>query len=577
MKRRNFLKKVPLLAGASLTLNNIPVRAMTEHSHFLRLAEQSTNDRVLVILQLHGGNDGLNTIIPIEQYDLYYNRRANIAIPKQNSVRKLIEVDRTLPSDAQIGFHPDMLAAKDLYDRGRMAVVQGVSYPRNNGSHFRGRDIQFMGGGPDDFYSSGWIGRYLQQQFAPMNYPEDFPNPDMLDPLAIEMGSDVSLIFHQQGNIPTSISINNPDNFANLVDSLEGFDDMEGVDPRGIPPEMINSSPYGAELNWILGLEDKSQDYASRLADIYNQASEGTTTYPEVYPFRAPKGSLRNPLSSQLQIVSRLLAGGGAGQGVKTKVFLLRIGGFDTHAGQVEADDPTMGGHAAKLYHITTAMQAFQEDLKARGIEDRVLTITTSEFGRRINSNGSFGTDHGTGAPMMIFGRGVKPGVLGTNQDLTNSSVRNVQMQFDYRQVYANILKDWMDVDAEVINNDIFFGDFFSGEKEGGGFFEPLPLISTEVTSTEGFFKDRFALNNAYPNPAIGYTNISFYINTPNNVNLKIIDETGRTVKQLLNENRQIGEHKVRVNLNGLKPGLYFYQIESGILKDAKKLIIGIR
>ena len=229
MKRRNFLKKMPLLAGASLTLNNIPVRAMTEQSHFLRLAEQSNNDKVLVILQLHGGNDGLNAIIPIEQYDLYYNRRANIAIPKQNSVRKLIEVDRTLPDADQIGFHPDMIGAKDLYDRGRMAVVQGVSYPRNNGSHFRGRDIQFMGGGPDDFYSSGWIGRYLQQQFAPLTYPDDFPNPDMLDPLAIEMGSDVSLIFHQEGNIPTSISIDDPERFANLVDSLEGFDDMEGV------------------------------------------------------------------------------------------------------------------------------------------------------------------------------------------------------------------------------------------------------------------------------------------------------------------------------------------------------------
>ena len=565
---------MPLLAGASLTLNNIPVRAMTENSHFLRLAQQSSNDRVLIILQLHGGNDGLNTIIPIDQYDLYYNRRANIAIPKQNSIRKLIEVDSTLPSADQIGFHPDMQAAKDLYDRGRMAVVQGVSYPRNNGSHFRGRDIQFMGGGPDDFYSSGWIGRYLQQQFDPLVYPDDFPNPDNPDPLAIEMGSDVSLIFHQEGNIPTSISINDPVGFANLVDNLEGFDDIDGVDPRGIPPQALDSSPYGQELNWILGLEDKSQDYASRLVEIYNQASAGTTTYPESYPFRAPRGSLRNPLSAQLQIVSRLLDGGGAGQGVQTKVFLLRIGGFDTHAGQVEADDPTMGGHAAKLYHISTAMQAFQNDLRARGIEDRVLTITTSEFGRRINSNGSFGTDHGTGAPMLIFGSGVQPGVLGTNQDLTNNSVRNVQMQFDYRQVYANILRDWMEVDEEVVNNDIFFGDFFNGPKDDGGFFEPLPLIATEVTSTEGFFKDRFSLNDAYPNPAVDHTNISFYINTGNNVNLKIMDQTGKTVRQVINERREIGQHNVRVDLTGLKPGLYFYQIESGILKDSKKLMI---
>ena len=116
---------------------------------------------------------------------------------------------------------------KTMYDQGRVAMVQGVSYKNNNGSHFRGRDIWFMGGGSDDYFDSGWLGRYLQDEYSPEQYPDDFPNTEMPDPLALEMGSDVSLIFHQSGNIPTSISIDNPVSFFNLVDELEGFDDLE--------------------------------------------------------------------------------------------------------------------------------------------------------------------------------------------------------------------------------------------------------------------------------------------------------------------------------------------------------------
>ena len=194
MRRRQFIKKLSL-AAVPFTLGGIPLRLMAENS-LTRMAQQSTNDRVLIILQMHGGNDGLNSIIPVEAYDLYYQWRANIAIPAKNSLRKMIPLDSTLPPNAQVGLHPDMIAMKDLYDRGRMTLVQGVSYKNNNGSHFRGRDISFMGGGFDDYFSSGWVGRYLQEEFEPKVYPADFPNSEMKDPLAIEMGSDVSLIFH---------------------------------------------------------------------------------------------------------------------------------------------------------------------------------------------------------------------------------------------------------------------------------------------------------------------------------------------------------------------------------------------
>lgn len=570
MRRRQFIKKLSL-AAVPITLGGIPIRLMAENS-LTRMAEQSTNDRVLIILQMHGGNDGLNSIIPVEAYDLYYQWRANIAIPAKNSLRKMIPLDSTLPSQAQVGLHPDMIAMKDLYDRGRMTVVQGVSYKNNNGSHFRGRDISFMGGGFDDYFSSGWVGRYLQQEFEPKVYPDDFPNSEMKDPLAIEMGSDVSLIFHQQGNIPTSISLNNPESFARLVGELEGFVD-QGIDPRGKPPTALDNSSYGRELNWILGLEDKSQDYAERLYDVYKAASPTSVTYPERYPFNAPKGSMRNGLTPQLQLIARLLDGGGPGLGVKTKVFLVKMGGFDTHAEQVESYDPTMGQHAALMYHISSAMKAFQDDLKARGLEDRVLTVTTSEFGRRVRANGSYGTDHGTGAPVMIFGKGVQPGVVGVVPDLNK---QNVEMQFDYRQVYANLLRDWMLVDEAKINTDIFFKDFINGPKEDGtGNYEPLPLATQVISGVqENFINARFALEDCFPNPATEFTTIKFRTNTTNLVNLSFINNQGRTIKTLLNEERPEGEHLVRAYVGDLPTGVYFYQLKTSFFTQTKKLVV---
>jgi hypothetical protein len=461
---------------------------------------------------------------------------------------------------------------KDLYDRGRACIIQGVSYKNNNGSHFRGRDISFMGGSFDDYFSSGWVGRYLQQEFAPLQYPDDFPNDSMKDPLAIEMGSDVSLIFHQEGHIPTSISIDNPKNFAELVKSLEGFID-EGVDPRGLPPEALNDSPYGKELNWILDLEDKSEDYAERLFQVWDRAPESTVTYPEKYPFNAPGGAKTNALVPQLKLIARLLDGGGPGQGVGTKVFLIKIGGFDTHAEQVESYDPTMGSHAALMYHISSAMQAFQADLAARGIEDRALTVTTSEFGRRVHSNGSYGTDHGTGGPVFIFGKGANPGVIGKVPDLTQD---NVDMQYDYRQVYASILRDWLLVPEAKINNDIFFKNFINGPKEeGAGNYEPI-VVATDVTTGlhEDFRAQRFQLYDCFPNPVKGDVQIGFRINGKSHVKLSLLDAQGRPVSVLLDEEREAGEHFVKADVGGWVPGVYLYQIKAGLLSETKKMIV---
>lgn len=562
MKRRNFIKKIGFAAGAPIAFHGVPLQILASHQPLQNLAAKSTNDNVLIILQLHGGNDGLNTFIPLDNYDQYYSRRANIAIPYKSGKRTLIPLDSTIAGADQVGLHPDMQDFKEMYDVGKAAVFQGVSYEKNNGSHFRGRDIWFMGGDADEYFSSGWIGRYLNHEYAPLQYPQDFPTAEMPDPLALEMGNDVSLLFHQEGNIPTSISLgSSPGGLANLIEDLDGFAD-EGIDPRGTPPAFLNSSPYGKEMDWILSLEDKSETYIKRLAELYNKASETKTTYPEYYPF---SGGSRNPLSAQLKMVARLLEGG-----IKTKVFLVKMGGFDTHASQAESYDPTMGLHAALLYHITSAMRAFNRDLIGRGLDTRVLTMTMSEFGRRIGSNGSYGTDHGTGGPVMMFGAGVKAGIFGTNPDLSEN---NVNMQFDYRQLYANILHEWMGVDKETIASEIFFRDFINGPNPQGGNYEPLDLIKETITGTNDFLRSRYKIDSVYPNPASNYTQVNLLINDYQTVQVELIDMKGRVV---MTTNRQLapGKHTISFQLNNMLPGIYFVKAKSEKLNDTKRLII---
>jgi uncharacterized protein (DUF1501 family) len=575
--RRDFLKKLPLAMSIPFTLAGIPIRVMGENS-LTKMAAASDNDRVLIILQLHGGNDGLNALIPVDQYELYYNKRANIAIPNKNKNRGFIPLDSTLPLPSQVGLHPDMHAIKTMYDQGRVTVVQGVSYQNNNGSHFRGRDIWFMGGSAEDYFQSGWLGRYLQGEYAPLKYPQDFPlhagddtdnaSHEMLDPLAIEMGNDLSLIFHQEGNIPTSIAMSTVSDFT---EGLEGFVD-EQIDPRGLPPAHLEGSPYYKELNWILSLEDKTKDYAARLASLYAKGNTmpGKSDYPSKYPFNAPAGSINNSLNWQLQIVAKLLSGG-----CKTKVFLLKIGGFDTHADQVEQYDSTMGGHAALLYHISSAMNAFQEDLRIRGLEDRALTVTTSEFGRRVASNGSYGTDHGTAGPLFIFGKGVKPGVIGEAFKVTSGN--NLEQQVDYRNVYANIMRDWMLVPDDRLNK-IFpksensTEGIMNGGTSDGVTFEELPLAQRVITGTDDFIGDRFALEDCFPNPVKDKTTFRFKINATNHVLLNLMDEKGQLIRTVTDKTYSPGEHTIEADLSGLPSGIYIYQLKSGFYKKTKKL-----
>ncbi len=565
MKRRNFLKQLPLAAAAPMLLNGLPLRSMAGNDPLKRLAAASDNDRVLVFIQLHGGNDGLNTLIPVEQYTQYANLRPNILIPAINSSsnRKAIAVDNTLPLEQQLGFHPDMSGLKTLYDRGELAVVQGVGYKNINQSHFRSRDIWNSGGNFDSITQSGWAGRYLYHEFP--DYPDAYPSADMPDPLGLEIGRAVSLLHHTGQGIPAALAVSSPRGFNNLVDTV-GLDNL---------PEDLVGTNYADELEWIKGISKKGDQYAARLAEVFNSVGDTQVSYPSVYPFPAPKGAKENSLGQQLQTIARLIEGG-----VKTKIFLAQIGGFDTHAAQVESSDPTTGLHAALLYHVSSSIKSFQDDLIKRGVADRVMTMTFSEFGRRAESNFSYGTDHGTVAPVFVVGKAVRPGIFGLSPDLSNLNNKNLTNaldsdsfemtnddmapNYDYRQIYTALLEDWMLADEASLAA-TQFQDFRSSK---------LDLVGTITGSKEAFFAKHFRLDECYPNPVREKTTISYYIDSSEHVKLTLMDISGKQSTTLFNKVQAYGEHKIEVDLSSYAAGTYVYTLEAGAKKATKKMLI---
>ena len=575
MKRRNFLKNVGLAAGAQIMLNGIALKAMSAQPKLAQTARLSTNGRVLVLLQLHGGNDGLNTVIPVSQYDQYYNMRPNLAIPDSGK-RSYITLDSTLPDNQQLGLHPDMTGMKDLYDSGRMTILQNVGYEHVNGSHFKSRDIWFGGGGYADDVSGGWIGRYLELEYARskgLNWPLDFPNTDMPDPLGLEFSNEVSLGFHTEDTVPAGLSIPSPGSFFDLVQELPGYNEEINVDPRGFPADLMKDSLYGEELEWILNIEKDTDKYADRLQKAYIAGGKSRVEYPSVYPLAAPEESLKNPISANLQIISRLIAGG-----CQSRVYLIRVGGFDTHVNQVTPYDNTMGKHAALLHHLSAAMKAFQDDLRDRGLEDKVLSVSISEFGRRALANNSYGSDHGTVAPMFVFGSKLNPGVLGQNPDLGKVAQNGGNLAdgkddiIDYRTVFNTILQEWFEVSPDKIPQ-ILPSMLSQSADNALDVHDTQPLFSRNVTAIHDFVAKRFRLNDCYPNPVQHYTTFSFHINSPVQVKLGLYNLQGQLVKELMNKACAPGPHELRTDLSGVPAGVYLYRIDGGRLQDAKRLV----
>ncbi|GAB4332639.1 MAG: hypothetical protein OHK0038_08420 [Flammeovirgaceae bacterium] len=487
-----------------------------------RLAALSEEeDRILVLIQLNGGNDGLNTIIPIDQYANLSKARKNILIPEN----KVIKISDTL------AFHPSMAAMKYyLFDEQKMCIVQDVGYPDPNYSHFRSTEIWESSSSSSQFVHSGWVGRYLSKKHP--DYPDGYPNADNPDPLSITLGAVVS---------PTCQGLTV--NMGMALLNLEYFHQLlsEGAD-------QAPDSPFGHELTFLRRTIQQSNAYTNSIKEAAAKAKNLSNKYPE-----------DNYLADQLKVVAHLIAGG-----LKTKIYVVNIGGFDTHSDQTDKSDPTKGVHAQLLKMLSEAVFAFQDDLRLMGLEDKVLSMTYSEFGRRVASNDSRGTDHGAAAPLMLFGTSVNPIVLGNNPKIPDKVTveDNVYMQYDFRSVYASVLNYWLGVPSAAIK-DLLFEDF-----------EILPILNERITPIqEDWANSEMQLYQNFPNPVSSATKIKFRAKAGHTL-LKVMDMYGREVSVLMDSTISAGEHEVVFHAQGLAAGIYTYVLQQGRGKLSKQMFV---
>jgi uncharacterized protein (DUF1501 family) len=432
MKRRDFLASASAMA-LPVMVNGFGITSLSNRSSLVQslMGTAAVNtDRILVIIYLNGGNDGLNTVIPLQYYPKYQSIRSNIAIPQ----------NRVLPLSGmpEAGFHPVMTGMQEMYNQGQLAIVNSVSYPNPNQSHHRSSDIWMTGVDATQYANSGWAGRYLNNRFP--GYPQNYPNDQMKDPLALQIGvlNSTSLLGPQT---PMNISVENVNNFYAL---LGGAQNMSSTD--------LPCCEAGDMIKHVRQQQVLSTGYSGQIKRAYDA---GTTLASY------PAASTTSELSEQLKIVAKMIHGG-----LQTKIYFVELGGFDTHGDQVTSSDTTIGLHANLLRKLSDSVSAFQKDLVLQGTADRVIGMTFSDFGRRANSNASRGTDHGVAAPMFVFGKGVKRQMVGVVPDLNNdlepptttptNENQEVKMQVDFRRIYSDILRDWFGTEGSTTDALLF-------------------------------------------------------------------------------------------------------------------------
>lgn len=525
MKRRNFLRTAGAAAAFTPFVHKgFSINPLARNSVFGMLgAAASINGKIMVFIELNGGNDGLNTLIPLDQYGTLANHRSSLLIP-ENKVLGLDGTDAT-------GLHPAMTGLQEMYNDGLVSIVQNVGYPQQDYSHFRSMDIWQTASDSNQFFDTGWLGRTLEGEYP--GFPQGYPNMDYPDPLAIQIGSILPVAF-MGSSFPMGMSISSPDAFYEFVNDF--------VEPAP-------ASPYGDELEYIRLVMQQSQQYYDAVkAAAEAQPDNLSDKYPPEY---------ENSLADQLRIVARLIGGG-----LQTPVYMVSIGGFDTHSEQIDDTAATdQGFHAELLRKVSEAVAAFQDDIRLMGKDDNVAGMTFSEFGRTIGANASLGTDHGAAAPLFVFGKNVNPGIIGANPEIPDSisGSEDVPMVHDFRQIYASVLQDWFGISNL---NEILYQDF-----------EILPIFNGTTPAEEIARRDRFAVSN-FPNPVRSTTTITFSSFNSAHVVINLLDAQGRFILKIAEGNYPAGAHQVHFDRSNLPGGTYFYQVKLNGVGVTKKMLV---
>jgi len=501
--RRSFIQALGLAGAGSIMLGGTNVSASAPSPLSVALS-QSENDNILVIIRLKGGNDGLNTVVPLYDYDTYANLRPTIR-HQENELLSL-SPDFAIPSY--------MNALESVWGEGNMKIIHGVGYPDQSLSHFRSSDIWASADAIND-EQTGWWGRYFEDL-----YPDYLINPPEIPP-AIQIGSIGNLIF-EGTNSNYAFSVADPNQLANIAQT-GGLHDVVNL------PECV----YGDKLLFLRAQTNTTLTYAEVINDAY-MASSNQATY------------LQDDLSEQLAIIARMIKGG-----LGTKVYMVSLGGFDTHANQVNKQ---RGLHE----NLASGIKNFYEDLASEGYDDKVLGMTISEFGRRPYENGSNGTDHGTASPTFLFGAGLNgSGFVGAHPDINASAWdnnNNLVPTTDFRDVYASVLTDWFCLDPSVVNT-ILLNDNYQTLNLG--------------LNCQGLSIPDFSNVSHFSHVATYRDNRTFIeINMQNtaHVEVKLFNILGQEMASLCNEVLTPGNHiidvKTRANIR-LAYGQYIYRINT--------------
>jgi len=430
--RRSFLRTTLLGGALSWTVPSFVAQTFSAlHASADGALTQVATGKdapILVLIQLAGGNDGLNAIVPYTN-DYYYNARPTIGVP----ANQILRLNDTL------GLNPALAGFKSLYDAGHLSIVNGVGYPNPNRSHFRATEIWQTASDSDKFLTDGWLGRYFDNACGGC------------DPtVGINIGPRLPQAF--SSHHPTGITLENPGSYRFMG---AGTNDDEEIAYRSMYNTEDGGADGGASISMVSGhqgLDDgqSALDFLERTSMDAEVSSDkilaiaGKTKNNVPYP--------RSGLANNLQLVARLIAGG-----LPTRVFYVSQGGYDTHSGQRNAQDN-------RLKELADSVKAFTDDLTAMGEFDRVIIMTFSEFGRRVTENGSRGTDHGAAAPMFLFGSKLKSGLLGAEPSLAPADLQDGDIRYntDFRSVYASLLQNWLQTPSVPIL---------------GRQFSPLPIL----------------------------------------------------------------------------------------------------
>lgn len=406
LSRRQFLQTSSMVSLAPV----LP----TVFASSAQAAGAASDEKVLVVLQLDGGNDGINTVVPF----------GDDAYPKVRDKLRL-ETTKLHALDDHVGLHPSMRAAKELFDDGRLAIVQGVGYPNPDRSHFRSRKIWQTGHFDEAAHAGyGWLGRALD--------------------LGMQQGNQTTganAIFVGEQETPVALW-----GRRSSAISLAKTDDLMLQSGISSVPWQLNPGRENAELQQFVTEQFMTACEASE--SFKRQESEDLSTSDVKYPNSA--------LGSRLELLAKILRSDS-----RVRVFYTIQGGYDTHSAQLYT-------HSQLLREFSDAVKAFLDDLRAAKLDDRVLLLAFSEFGRRVKENDSQGTDHGTAGPVFLAGPSVIPGLHGHTPDLTDLEDGDLKMQADFRGLYASILEDWLEVDSQKVL---------------GGDFEGPPLTTTRDKS----------------------------------------------------------------------------------------------